>query len=291
MSAPLPSMTPVSDVPLSKVAFGVSADGFLVAQVGDVAFAMLPAGNGRHYIASASGLKCPLDQARTKHFRSHHGPIQDEAAFWRRMREEAEHRRELKALARRSEPTDLYTPWGPSQCATVYADGVVYHAAESHGGFLLSEDRNALVHQSVRSGDGWYEEDCAWAIVAITFPQLFTGSERRRAERTIKDIWPDAWEDIFGTILGPGESREKDRRSFEAEHADSWIVISAIRSCQHEGFVECLATPEGRRGPGTGECRFLVPSNEYASGRFGFVIDPDRHAVYGGPSSFPGWAS
>jgi hypothetical protein len=24
-------------------------------------------------------------------------------------------------------------------------------------------------------------------------------------------------------------------------------------------------------------------------GRFGFVIDPDRHRVYGGPSFFIGW--
>ncbi len=291
MSAPLPSMTSVSDVPMSTVAFGVSADGFLVAQLGDVAYAMLPAGNGRHHIASASRLKCPLDQARAKHFCSRHGLIQDEAAFWRWMTEEAEHRRELKALARRSEHSDLYTPWGPSQCATVYAEGVVSHSTASHGGFQLSKDRNAVVHKRLRSEGGWYEEDCGWAIVAITFPHLFTSYERRCAERTMKDYWPDEWEAIFGTILGPGDSREKDRRSFEADNADRWIVISAIRSRYHEGLVECLATLGGRREPRAGHRRFLVPSNEYVSGRFGFVIDPDRHAVYGGPSSFLGWAS
>ena len=27
-----------------------------------------------------------------------------------------------------------------------------------------------------------------------------------------------------------------------------------------------------------------------AVGRFGFVIDPSRHAVYAGPSSFVGWS-
>lgn len=37
------------------------------------------------------------------------------------------------------------------------------------------------------------------------------------------------------------------------------------------------------------EPRFLVPSDEYAGrGRFGFVIDPDRHAEYHGPSSLIG---
>lgn len=41
-----------------------------------------------------------------------------------------------------------------------------------------------------------YKEDAEWAIVAITFPRLFTGLERRHAERTIKDSWPNAWEAI-----------------------------------------------------------------------------------------------
>ncbi|MBR0884091.1 hypothetical protein ACVMGC_011915 [Bradyrhizobium barranii subsp. barranii] len=128
-----------------------------------------------------------------------------------------------------------------------------------------------------------YKEDAEWAIVAITFPHLFTAFERRCAERTIKNSWPDAWETIFGTVLALGESHEKDRRSFV------WIVISAITSSRCEGFVECVATPGGRRGAGTEERRFLVPSSEYEVGRFGFVIDPDRHQVYGGPSDFVGW--
>lgn len=140
----------------------------------------------------------------------------------------------------------------------------------------------------LRSAGGWYEEDECWAIVAITFPNLFTGFERRCAESTIKDSWPDAWEAIFGGILAPGESRENDRRAFEVEHAADWIVVSAITSDEVKDFVECVATPGGKRGAGTEERRFLVPADEYEVGRFGFVIDPDRHAVYAGPSSFAG---
>ena len=79
--------------------------------------------------------------------------------------------------------------------------------------------------------------------LAITFPHLFAGYERRCADRTIKDSWPDAWEAIFGIVLQPGESREKDRRAFEMEHADDWIVVSAITSDQQPGFVEVVATP------------------------------------------------
>lgn len=50
-----------------------------------------------------------------------------------------------------------------------------------------------------------------------------------------------------------------------------------------------IATIGGKRGERVKERRFLVPSDEYAIGRFGFVIYETRHAVYDGPSSFAGW--
>jgi hypothetical protein len=203
--------------------------------------------------------------------------------------EQAQHQREKLALDRREDRSLAHTPWGPSQGATIYADGVTFYSTAGHGGFHVSPDRNREVHPLLRATDGWYEEDECWAIVAISFPHLFTAFERRCAERTIKDSWPDAWETIFGTTLAAGESRAKDQRAFELEHAADWIVVSAITSDQQKGFVECVATPGGKRGPGTEERRFLVPAGEYDSGRFGFVIDPARHAVYAGPSSFIGW--
>jgi hypothetical protein len=159
-----------------------------------------------------------------------------------------------------------------------------------HGGFKLSAEQNRKVHPMLQSAGGWYEEDGEWAIVAITFPHLFTTFERRCAETTMKDSWPDAWEAIFGTILAAGDAREKDRREFEVEHADDWIVVSAITPDHEKGFVECVATLGGQRGAGTEQRRFLVPGGEYQIGRFGFVVDPDRHAVYVGPSSFIGWS-
>jgi hypothetical protein len=100
---------------------------------------------------------------------------------------------------------------------------------------------------------------------------------------------PAARPPIFGTVLQPGESREKDRRTFEARHAGDWVVVSAIRSQHHDGFVEVIATLGGGRGEGMERRRFLVPASEYEVGRFGFVVDPARHASYGGPSSFVAW--
>lgn len=283
MTAP-PTITVASGFP--EVAFGRSSEGFAVARVGDNAFAMLPSRDGRHYLASAWRLSRPLEQWVRADFYGHSGELLDEAAFRARVLENAEHQRERRALGRREIHSRAHTPWGTSQGATIYADGVTVHSTAGHGGFHLSSDRNGKVNPMLRARDGWYEEDCGWAIVAITFPHLFTSFERRCAERTVKDGWPDAWEAIFGTILQPGESREKDRRAFEARHSNDWVVTSAITTVDEEGFVEVVATPGGRRGLGVQERRFLVPSDEYKTGPFGFVVDEARHRAYDGPSSF-----
>lgn len=274
---------------LPGVSFGRSADGMLVALVGDHAFAMAPARDGRHYLATGWRIRRPMGEWTRDDFYGHGGELSGDDAFRTKVLEQAEHQGEEAALRRRETRSLAHTPWGPSQGATVYAEGVTFHSTAGHGGFHLATERNAQVHPLLRAASGFYEEDECWAIVAITFPDLFTAFERRCAEQTVKDSFPDAWEAIFATILGPGESRTKDRWAFEATHAKDWIVVSAITSGQQKGFVECIATPGGKRGPGTEERRFLVPSTEYDIGRFGFVIDPDRHAVYDGPSSFVSW--
>lgn len=290
MSAhPSPNAHPAIIPGSPGVSFARSADGMLVALVGDNAYAMAPARDGRHFLVSGWRIGRPMTAWIRSDFYGHGGDLADEAAFRAKMKEQAEHQREKLALRRREIGGGAHTPWGVSQGATVYADGVTAHSTAGHGGFKLSTERNRKVAPVLRAAGGWYEEDECWAIVAFTFPDFFIGLERRHAERTIKDSWPDAWEAMSGSILLPGESRTKDQRAFETEHATDWIVISAITSDQAKGFVECVATPGGKRASGTEERRFLVPSSEYNVGRFGFVIDPDRHTVYDGPSSFVGW--
>jgi hypothetical protein len=260
-----------------------------VARVDDTVFAMLPGRVGQYFLATCWCARRPLAELTRDDFYGHGGQLADEAEFRAKVLEQAEHQREKRALGRREIRSRAHTPWGPSQGATVFAEGIACHSTAGHGGFHLSADRNASVDFRLRKKDGWYEEDAEWAIVAITFPHLFTGFERRCAEQTLKDSWPDAWEAIFGTVLRPGESREKDSRAFETRHAGDWVVVSAIRSEQHDGFVEVIATLGGGRGDGLERRRFLVPAGDYEVGRFGFVVDPARHASYGGPSSFVTW--
>lgn len=231
MSQILPSTSP-SATPLgsAEVSFGRSADGMLVALVGDHAYAMAPARDGPHYLVSGWRIARPMAEWTRADFYGHAGELADENAFRTKVLEQAQHQGEKRRLGRREIGGGANTPWGVSQGGTLHAEGVTAYSTAGHGGFRLSAERNINVHPMLRSAGGWYEEDAEWAIVAITFPHLFTAFERRCAEKTIKGSWPDAWEAIFCTVLGPGESREKVRRAFEAQHAADWVVISAITS-------------------------------------------------------------
>lgn len=275
---------------LSGVEFATSAEGLPVARIDDLVLAMVKATSGFAYLTSAVSVRRPLAELTRADFIGHDGLVADEAEFRARVAETAGHKHDLAALNRVRTRMSASTPWGGSQMAVIYAEGVVAHSTAGHGGFHLSADRYAKIHPLLRKDSPWFEEDCEWAIVAITFPDLFTGYERSLAEKTFRNNWPDEWKAIRGCNLVEGESWAKDRRAFDQRHAADYIVTSAIFSNQHPGMTEVVAVVGGNRKSDDDECRFLVPSDDYAGrGHFGFVIDPARHAEYHGPSSFIGW--
>ncbi|MDI7861933.1 hypothetical protein MRS76_08190 [Rhizobiaceae bacterium n13] len=280
--------TPTPD--LSGVEFATSADGLPVARIGDLVLAMVTSPSGFAFLASAVTVRRPLADLIRADFIGHDGRVADEAEFRARVAETAGHKRDLAKLDRVQTRMSASTPWGGSQLAGIYAEGIVAHVTAGYGGFHLSADRNARVHPLLRKDTPWYEEDCEWAIVAISFPDLFTRYERSLAEKTFRNTWPEAWEAIRGCLLAEGQSWDKVRRAFDTRHAADFVVTSAILSHQHAGMTEVVAKIGGGRIRDGEERRFLVPSDEYAGrGRFGFVIDQTCHAAYDGPSSFIGW--
>ncbi|MEY9424642.1 hypothetical protein ABIF69_011148 [Bradyrhizobium japonicum] len=139
------------------VAFGRGADGLLVALVGETAFAMAPGRDGRHYLVTAWRIPRPMDEWKRNDFYGHSGELADEAAFRAAVFENAEHQRERKMLGRVEVESRAHTPWGASQGATLYAEGIERHSTAGHGGFKLSAERNRKVHPTLRSKGGWYE--------------------------------------------------------------------------------------------------------------------------------------
>jgi hypothetical protein len=292
MTAALRSNTAASTPYRSGVEFATSAEGMLVARIGDLVLAMVTSPSGFAFLASAVAVRRPLAELTRADFIGHDGRVADETEFRARVAETAGHKCDLASLNRVQTRISANTPWGGSQMAVVYAEGVVAHLTSGHGGFHLSADRNARVHPLLRKDTPWYEEDSEWAIVAISFPDLFTTYERSMAEKIFRNTWPDVWEKIRGCSLAEGESWAKDRRAFDQRHAADFVVTSAIRSEQHAGMTEVVAIVGGGCIHGGEERRFLVASDEYAGrGRFGFVIDLARHAEYDGRSAFIGWGS
>jgi uncharacterized protein DUF7007 len=271
-----------------QASFHRTAEGRLAARVADIAFLALPSEGERLRVAYASGLVNSPEIWTRRDFYGLGPLVEGEAGFRIHVEDRAEHFRQLQVLSRLDIMTRAETPWGSAQQSRIYGEGVIAHSTAGHGGFHLDAKRNALVDRRWRNADGWYEEDSEWAKVAATFPELFTSFERASADVTLRHSQPDAYEAIHSVILKPGQSRLKDERSFRREHAFDWIVVSAITSRYAPGFVECVATLGGER-ESRAEQRFLVAAAEYEIGPFGFVIDPDRHAAYDGPSSFLGW--
>lgn len=291
MAAPQVENHTPAEVDEYDVTFGVSAEGFPVARIGDTTLAMVPTADGiSGFLASAWRSLRPLSDLKRQDFCGHEGRLDGEAAFCARVFETARHKAELASLRREQVRMSCSTPWGASQHATIYVDGIVSHATSGHGGFHLSVARNVKVLSALRNTSGWYEEDAESAIVALTFPDAFTTYERRCCDETIRNTWPVEWERIHGRRLEPGESWTKDKKAFEQKHVGDWVVTSAIRSSLHAGMVEVVARRSSSSVGQDEESRFLVPSAEYERrGRFGFVIDEQRYAIYDGPSDFLGW--
>ena len=262
--------------------FGEPEAGLAAGQVEDFAWLAIPYAEGFH-IRAGWQVRKPMAAWTADDMWQWERTVPDIAAFRARVEDAAEHRRELRAPGRRRGRGGANTPGGPAQTAEIYADGVAFFTTAGHGGFKLARARNAAMPKALRVAGGWYEEDCEWAKVAVAFPDLFTKSERRSAEESLRHWYPDAWEAVHGRTLAPGESREKDRRLFEAAHAEDWIVISASRLDDAPDMVRCIAARGGDHAS-TERRAYLVPASDYTTGLFGFVIDERAHQRCDGES-------
>ncbi|MHB1973757.1 MAG: DUF7007 domain-containing protein [Acidimicrobiales bacterium] len=195
------------------------------------------------------------------------------------------------------------SPWGTVDYVSPRAVGITDVATPGHGGVKLSAERNRAVHEAWRRPGGWYEEDCEWAIVAMTFPDAFAPEHADVARSTARHYFPDEYEIVTGERIKPGESYVRDRRElrrdFYAAHSNDLVTRSAI-GISGEGSVErvikdgvagdlMLVRSEQRMvkvtarvgGDGSTDTKiraFLVPEDDYATrGRFGFVVDPDKY--------------
>jgi hypothetical protein len=198
------------------------------------------------------------------------------------------------------------TPWGKADHVKEVAPGIWQVSTPGHGGYKLDRVHNATVDAAWRRPGGWYEEDCEWAIVVLTFEQTFREqaptdhvfrSTVVNAHSTARNYYPDQYTAVTGQTIPLAESRVLREREHKRAVVDKLVVVSAWgdwHPAVPKGFVGVFAVLGGVRvnfdanrisslNPGK---YFLVSEAEYKErNEFGFVIDESKHQVWAGENA------
>jgi hypothetical protein len=180
------------------------------------------------------------------------------------------------------------TPWGTADGVTHVAPGIASVFTPGHGGVKLSPERNKEVDPVWRNANGFYEEDCEWAVAAITHREAYSEEHQKYAHESARRWFPDEYEKVVGKNpakygvtdykpIAPGESSIRDEKVFFAENHDKVQRIwSASYSKDHDGMTEVIVSDVTSTGARTGTPRtVLVPSHEYDGIRTFHTIPKD----------------
>lgn len=95
----------------------------------------------------------------------------------------------------REQRAPIETPWGISQTRKRYGTvGIEAVTTAGHGGFYVPANLVGSIPAHLRrwaarwsGSEQWYEEDCCWAAVAVTWPELFPAEALPHARRIIAE--------------------------------------------------------------------------------------------------------
>lgn len=182
-----------------------------------------------------------------------------------------------------------HSPWGKVDGHTPLGDlGFLHHSTPSHGGIYVPTEMLRRMPKPYRSGH-WYEEDCEWAKVALSFPSGLSERDLERARNTAINWFPHEYMAVTGETIAPEQSHVLTQERMRELAKDKLVVISAWgswckdRAAIPDGWVGCYAVLGGRNKQGqydekTGRY-LLVPDAEYKlRTSFGFIIEKDYPA-------------
>ena len=123
--------------------------------------------------------------------------------------------------------------WAAIQSADQLLPGIWSVSTAGHGGFILSEERQEAMPDTLRSNGRQYEEDCEWALVVLAFEQEFQSASRlsdahiRTARDSVKCWNPDKYTAFTGEAVAENESHVlRDRKAY-AEKIGKCCLTSA----------------------------------------------------------------
>ncbi len=144
-------------------------------------------------------------------------------------------------------PHPQHSIWGAIQAAEQILPGVWQVHTASHGGFILSDSRQAAMPASLRLDGTSYEEDADYALVVLGFEAEFTGlggAEAlmvRNAHDTSRNWHPDRYAVFTGKPVEPRDSHVLKLRDAFAARIGRNVVVAAFGS-----WADWV--PEGKTG-------------------------------------------
>lgn len=133
-----------------------------------------------------------------------------------------------------SVPAPADTLWGVPQQADQILPGIWEVHTASHGGFVLSAERQAAMPEALRLPGVSYEEDVDWSLVIFGFEAEYRNSGRRaaglladNARSSVRAWHPDRFAAFTGEAVPETESPVLRRRAAYQQHIGQYIVCSA----------------------------------------------------------------
>ncbi|MEP9403819.1 DUF7007 domain-containing protein [Sphingomonas silueang] len=119
-----------------------------------------------------------------------------------------------------SSPRPDHSPWGPLQTADQRLPGIWHVTTASHGGFLLSDERQSAMPALLRRDDAASEEDVDWTRVMLAFEPEWRATrdplrdlELPLAHDIARNWLPDAYGAFTGKAVTPRDSNVSRRRA------------------------------------------------------------------------------
>jgi hypothetical protein len=151
----------------------------------------------------------------------------------------------MPRFAHSPRPTD--TCWGGVQSAHEVIPGAWIVETASHGGIVLSEERQAAMPDALRLPGREYEEDCDWALPVLAFAAEMAGSPIAEPSwislaRDTAMCWhPDRYTAFTGEDVPENKSHVLKRRNALTAAIGKFCVTSAWGSW-------AAGVPEGKVG-------------------------------------------
>lgn len=128
-------------------------------------------------------------------------------------------------------PRPVESYWGAVQTAEETLPGIWIITTAAHGGFILSEERQAAMPDALRLEHRSYEEDCNWALPVLAFETEFAGSTiaapslLQLARDTVRCWHPDRYTAFTGEAVAENQSYVlKERAKYQR-------VIGQVIAC------------------------------------------------------------